>query len=99
MGKKKTAAEKIMTMAQKDRANSDCDCGMVDTVNTNGVQSLICVQDKYLSTRTFLHGCEEAPTVERKTLDDGTVYYVVAAETRRADGTLIRSELTAFMKK
>ena len=99
MGKKKTAAEKIMAMVQKDRASSDNDCGMVDTVNTNGVQSLICVQDKYLSMKTFLHGCEEAPTIERETLDDGTVYYKVTAKTCRADGTLVTTELTAFMKK
>ena len=96
--KRKTVAETIMEIAQKDRVSNDHDCGFVNTVDTRGAHSSICVQDKYLSLETCVHGCEEAPTTERKTLDDGTVFYKVTAKTRREDGTLITAELITFMK-
>ena len=99
MGKKKTAAEKIMEMAQKDRASNDRDCGMVTTVESSGARSEVLVQDRYLNISTSLYDCVEAPTVERKTLDNGTVYYEVNVKTWRTDGTLVKAEITAFMKK
>ena len=99
MGKRKTAAEKIMAMAQKDRASNGLDCGMVTTVETSGARSEILVQDRYLNISTSLYDCVEAPTVERKTLDNGTVYYEINVKTWRDDGTLVKAELTAFMKK